>query len=322
MNIYWNNWDLYISNKKSDFSNNHFHLKDYKIGNLSQKIDVINLTETVKEKDLNFINNVKAYFPKIKINYLTSLNLNEFFLSKADSFIQKEEKIKNIKSVYLKNKITSKDKNKFITKFKIENSPIFSKASRFNNNSWDIDGSSLIKNQGNVISLRENNYNDLEYKIDSSIVLYDNNLLIDKELNILPTLTFTPRNFLEKLKDEKYNEFYYNFNFANENVEKNVKWKFSQEKKSVIYNMNLSEVSSESSNKFFKNNSETYFYEKQKVNNSFYLGKYLYLECDDFDHDEVIIKDNENFLFYKKVSYDNNMAKLQLIQSEKSLINL
>ena len=116
--------------------------------------------------------------------------------------------------------------------------------------------------------------------------------------------------------------FYYNFNFANENVEKNVKWKFSQEKKSVIYNMNLSEVSSESSNKFFKNNSETYFYEKQKVNNSFYLGKYLYLECDDFDHDEVIIKDNENFLFYKKVSYDNNMAKLQLIQSEKSLINL
>lgn len=312
MNVLWNNWDLYQKNKASDFKNNHFYLSDYKLSNIKFNIDKINISPTVKEKDLNFINNIKMYFPKIKINYLDNLSLDDFFLSKADGFIQNNQKIENISKIFLKNKIVSKEKNIFEAAFDIKSKPLFSKESRFSKDHWIYTQNKLKKEEGNVISLRKNNYKDIMCQVDPSVVIYDQKIDLSQELNVFPTLSFTPRSFLEKLKQDKYQEFYYNVDFSNSTLEKNIKWKFSEENKSVIYNMDIKEIDS-NKDYLFKNNKETYFYEQQKVQNSFYVGKFLYLETDDFNHTEVIIKNENYFSFFKKVGYKNNLVKLELI---------
>lgn len=316
MNIFWNSWEYYSQSKKTDHINNHFYLTDYSLNSIGQKIDQINIIPTHKEQDFNFINNVKTYFPKIKINYLGELDLCDMFISKADNFIQDTTKVQNVTSIYLKNKLVNKDKNIFFSKYKIHSRPIFSKASRFSKDDWKVSENTLSKEFGNVISLRQNSYNDIMCTVDNTIVVYDPQLDLSKSLNLLPTFSFTPKNFLDKLKTNKYKEFYYNKNFDNSQLEKNIKWKFSEEKKSVIYNMDINEVSSESGS-IFNNSAENYFYEKAKVNKSFYVGKYLFLECADFSHSEVIIKTNGEAKLFRKIGYNNNLAKLELINSTK-----
>lgn len=281
-------------------SSNYTYIYDYKFTNISN-INELDIFASNIDDDLNYISNIKYYFPNLVINYFVNdVNPLQFAQFKGDNLFLSQKKIihkdNNIiynslnkpSNIFVINKIDLElDEFKYQTKYKILNSPIFSKKSFFYKKAYSY--------RLNYLKIPKLNYFDqiklkeiFSYK--SNISLYN----FHQQWNNLQKVYYNFHTDIEKFVESLSKDCGILVNQENSKIKNYIIQK---------YNLNNSKLKKEKFNKFINNSKESYFFENISINNFYKNASFHYIESSfNFDHERLFIKNESNFSYFKVVN--------------------